>query len=131
MTFTLKFSMKLPLPSEGPRALSEDETAYSKGCPIMHWERVDSSACRLSRSDDRVRSFAKWKGQESRAILETKDEYLSYHRIQFFLYLQSAELLSFIAANLCIDEFGQEEFPQKGTLKHQNITQNMSIIDWY
>lgn len=113
--------MKPPLPSEGPRTLSEEETAHSKGCPIMHWERVDSSACRLSRSDDRVRSFAKWKGQESRAILETKAEYLLLITIRFFLYLQSAELFSLIAANLCIDEFGQEEFPQKGTLKHQNI----------
>lgn len=35
----------------------------------------------------------------------------------FFLYLKSAELLSFIAGNLCIDEFGEKKFSQQGTLK--------------
>jgi len=34
-----------------------------------------------------------------------------------FLYLQSAESLSLIAGNLCIDEFGQKEFSQQGRLK--------------
>lgn len=68
--FTLKFSMNPPLPSDIPRTPSEDGRADSDGSPIIHWERVDSSACKLSRSDERVRSFVREKGQEGRVKLE-------------------------------------------------------------
>lgn len=53
---TLKFSINPPLPSAAPRTLSVDERADMDGSPIMHLERVDSSACRFSRSEQRVRS---------------------------------------------------------------------------
>lgn len=53
---TLKFSINPPLPSEAPRALSADAGVDIDGSPIMHLERVDNSACRFSRSEERVRS---------------------------------------------------------------------------
>lgn len=51
---TLKFSINPPLPSEVP--LSADARLDIDGSPIMHLERVDNSACRFSRSEERVRS---------------------------------------------------------------------------
>lgn len=53
---TLKFSINPPLPSAIPRVLSVDERTDMDGSPIMHLERVDNSACRFSRSEQRVRS---------------------------------------------------------------------------
>lgn len=55
---TLKFSINPPLPSVVPRVLSVDARADMDGSPIMHLERVDNSACRFSRSEQRVRSCA-------------------------------------------------------------------------
>lgn len=54
---TLKFSMNPPLPSVTPLIPSEVERVDTGEPPIMHWERVDSSACRPSRRDERVRSL--------------------------------------------------------------------------
>lgn len=44
-----------------------------------------------------------------------------YDKILLLFYLKSTELLSLVAGNLCIDEFGQKEFPEKGTLKQRTI----------
>lgn len=55
--------MNPPLPSEDARTPSEDERADSNGSPTMHWERVESSVCKLSRRDDRVRNCAKAAGE--------------------------------------------------------------------
>lgn len=63
---TLKFSINPPLPSVVPRALSVDERADMS--PIMHLERVDNSACRFSRSEQRVRSCVGQKWKEKSAI---------------------------------------------------------------
>lgn len=63
MTSTLKFSMNPPLPSEDARTPSEEERADSNGSPTMQWERVESSVCKLSRRDDRVRNCAKVAGE--------------------------------------------------------------------
>lgn len=49
--------MNPPLPSDAPLAPSEEGSADRDGSPIMHWERVESSTCKLSNSDERVRSF--------------------------------------------------------------------------
>lgn len=57
--------MNPPLPSDAPRTLSEDGSTDSDGSPIMHWERAESSACKLSRSEERVRSFIRVEEQES------------------------------------------------------------------
>lgn len=64
---TLKFSINPPLPSVVPRVLSVDERDMD-GSPIMHLERVDNSACRFSRSEQRVRSCVgdKWKNKSSK-----------------------------------------------------------------
>lgn len=57
LAFTLKFSMNPPLPSDATRTPSEDGRVLdTDGSPIMHWERVESSVCKLSSSDERVRS---------------------------------------------------------------------------
>lgn len=61
--------MNPPLPSDAPRTPSEEGRADSDGSPIMHWERVESSACKLSRSDDRVRSFVK--GEEGKEVAQS------------------------------------------------------------
>lgn len=93
-TFTLKFSINPPLPSDAPRTPSEDGRADSDGSPIMHWERVESSACKLSRSNERVRSFERKEGQESTHDREKSENKLGYSLIikninknSFLLYL--------------------------------------------
>lgn len=65
--------MNPPLPSDVPRTPSEQGREASDGSPIMHWERVESSACKLSRSDERVRSFAK--GEEGKGRAQDKDSH--------------------------------------------------------
>ena len=113
---TLKFSMNPPLPSDAPLKPSDEGRADSDRSPIMHWERVESSACKLSRSDERVRSFITEEGQDRRAHEVGYPPIKNRNKKFFFLYLKSAELLSFIAGNLCIDEFGEKKFSQQGTL---------------
>lgn len=134
MTSTLKFSMNPPLPSEDARTPSEEERADSNGSPTMQWERVESSVCKLSRRDDRVRNCAKVAGERrdiDKCWIFIMNNQIQLLLLSFFFYLKSAELLSLVAGNLCIDEFGQKEFPEKVTLKHRTIeyTWMMSIID--
>lgn len=93
-TCTLKFSMNPPLPSDVPRTPSEDGRADSDGSPIMHWERVDSSACKLSRSDERVRSFVREKGHESREKLENKLGYSLLNNVNKKSYYSTSSLLN-------------------------------------
>lgn len=50
------------------------------------------------------------------------------HRRCFSHYLQSAELLSFIAGNLCVDEFGQEEFSQLWVLQDSTHKVNWQSV---
>ena len=54
--FTLKFSINPPPPSGAPLPPSPRGRGQGGGSPSMHWERVVSSECSPSRSEERVRT---------------------------------------------------------------------------
>lgn len=74
LAVTLKFSIKPPLPSEAPRTPSEADAGANDESPIMHWERVKSSVFKLSRSDERVRSFTGDKMMQENAYFRSKSK---------------------------------------------------------
>lgn len=91
----------------------------------MHWERVKSSACKFSRSDERVRTFVRVKeGKNAQGRGQSQKK--KPHRYSITkhirekcssLYLQPAELLSLIAGYLSVNEFSQQELSELWMLK--------------
>ena len=71
---TLKFSMKPPLPSDTPLSPSHDGNVIEDGSPSMHWERADSSFCRPSSRDERVRSLI-------RKMMNNEQAWVKWYRL--------------------------------------------------